>query len=113
MATETKKARAKKELSNERKAAMKLLKDASSDQEKTVARQKLHLVRFKEVASIRADASIRALKNLEKVCDTTSYSWTQDQAEKIIKAIEPIVSRIVDGLKRPGAKTAKREKFSL
>lgn len=112
MATD-KKARAKKELSKERQAAMNALKNASSDQEKTVARQKLHLVRFKEVASIRADASIRALKNLEKVCDTTSYAWTQDQSEKIIGAIEPIVKRIVEGLRKPGAKTAKREKFTL
>lgn len=110
---ESKKARAKKELSKERQAAMTKLKNASSDQEKTVARQQLHLVRFKEVASIRADASIRALKNLEKVCDTTSYAWTQDQAEKLINAIGPIWSRIVDGLKKPGAKTAKREKFTL
>lgn len=110
---ETKKERAKKELSKARLAAMKALKDAKSDQEKTVARQQLHLVRFKEVASIRADASIRALKNLEKVCDTTSYGWTQDQAEKIISAIDPIVTRIRDGLRKPGAKTAKREKFTL
>lgn len=112
MATD-KKARAKKELSKERQAAMNALKNASSDQEKTVARQKLHLVRFKEVASIRADASIRALKNLEKVCDTTSYAWTQDQSDKIINAIAPIWKRIEEGLKKPGAKTAKREKFTL
>lgn len=112
MATD-KKARAKKELSKERLAAMNALKNASSDQEKTVARQKLHLVRFKEVASIRADASIRALKNLEKVCDTTSYAWTQDQADKIIGALSPIWKRIEEGLRKPGAKTAKREKFSL
>ena len=110
---ESKKARAKKELSKERQAAMLKLKNAGSDQEKTVARQQLHLVRFKEVASIRADASIRALKNLEKVCDTTSYAWTQEQAEKILSAILPVVHRITDGLKKPGAKTAKREKFSL
>jgi hypothetical protein len=114
MADQTaKKARAKKELSKERQAAMKAMKDASSDQEKTLAKQKLHLVRFKEVASIRADAAIRALKNLEKVCDTTSYAWTQDQAEKILSAILPTVTRITDGLKKPGAKTAKREKFTL
>lgn len=110
---EDKKTRAKKELSKARVAAMTALKNAKSDQEKTVAKQQLHLVRFKEVASIRADAAIRSLKNLEKVCDTTSYGWTQDQAEKIINAIQPIVSRIVDGLKKPGAKTAKREKFTL
>lgn len=110
---DSKKTRAKKELSKERIAAMAKLKAASSDQEKTVARQQLHLVRFKEVASIRADAAIRALKNLEKVADTTSYAWTQEQAEKIVNAIGPIWQRTVDGLKKPGAKSAKREKFSL
>jgi hypothetical protein len=108
-----KKARAKKELSKARVAAMNALKNAKSDQEKTVAKQQLHLVRFKEVASIRADAAIRALKNLERVCDTTSYGWTQDQAEKIIGALDPIFGRIVSGLRKPGAKTAKREKFTL
>lgn len=110
---EGKKERAKKELSKARVAAMNALKNAKSDQEKTVAKQQLHLVRFKEVASIRADAAIRALKNLEKVCDTTSYGWTQDQADKILSAINPIVKRIDDGLRKPGAKTAKREKFTL
>lgn len=108
-----KKARAKKELSKERVAAMNALKNASSDQEKTVAKQKLKLVRFKEVASIRTDASIRALKNLERACDTTSYAWTDDQASKIIGAIEPLYSRIVTSLRKPGAKTAQREKFTL
>lgn len=113
MAEDTKKQRAKKELSKARIAAMKALKDAKSDQEKTVAKQQLHLVRFKEVASIRTDATIRALKNLEKVCDTTSYAWTQDQAGKILANILPTVKRIEEGLTKPGAKTAKREKFSL
>jgi hypothetical protein len=110
---DAKKTRAKKELSTERKAAMNALKNASSDQEKTVAKQKLKLVRFKEVASIRTDASIRALKNLENVCDTTAYAWTDEQATKIINALKPIYDRIVAGLQKPGAKTVKKEKFSL
>lgn len=110
---DTKKARAKKELSKERAAAMNAVKNAKSDQEKTVAAQSLKLVRFKEVASIRTDAVLRALKNLERVCDTTSYAWTSEQADKIIGAMQPIASRIVDGLRKPGAKKEKREKFSL
>lgn len=110
---DTKKARAKKELSKDRQAAMAKLKNASSDQEKTVAKQQLHLVRFKEVGSIRTDAAIRALKNLEKIADTTAYAWTQDQAEKIIGHLEPIFKRLVDGLRKPGVKTSKREKFTL
>lgn len=110
---DVKKARAKKELSKERKAAMDALKNANSDQQKTVAKQALKLVRFKEVGSIRADAAIRALKNLEKVADTTSYAWTDEQAQKIIFAIEPVFKRILVALTKPGAKTAQREKFSL
>lgn len=110
---ESKKARAKKELSKERKAAMAALKAASSDQEKTVATQQLRLVRFKEVASIRADAAIRALKNLEKVCDTSSYSWTQDQSKKITDALAGPYNRIVEGLTKPGSKKAAKEKFTL
>lgn len=110
---DAKKTRAKKELSKDRKAAMEALKNAGSDQEKTVAKQKLKLVRFKEVASIRVDASIRALKNLENACDTTAYAWTDEQASKIIGALEPLYKRIVEGLRKPGAKTVKREKFSL
>jgi hypothetical protein len=110
---DTKKTRAKKELSKERKIALTALKDAKSDQEKSVAKQQLKLVRFKEVASIRADAAIRALTNLEKVCDITSYSWTSDQATKIIGAVQPVYDRICKGLRQPAAKTATREKFTL
>lgn len=110
---ESKKARAKKELSKERQAAMNALKNASSDQEKRVANEKLKIVRFKEVASIRTDASIRALKNLERVCDTSSYSWDGEQSKKIIGALQPLFTRIVDGLNKPSAKKAAREKFTL
>lgn len=107
------KKRAPKELSKERKAAMKAVTDAKSDQEKMVARQALKLVRFKEVASVRADAAIRALKNLENACDSTSYAWTQDQSAKLIAAIEPLVGRIKTALNSPNAKKPAREKFSL
>ncbi len=110
---DTKKARAKKALSKERTAALAAMKAASSDQEKTVAKQALKLVRFKEVASVRADASIRALKNLENACDSTSYAWTQDQAVKLLAAIEPLIGRIKTALNTPNAKKPAREKFSL
>lgn len=110
---DVKKARAKKELSAARKAAMAAVKSASSDQEKVVAKQQLKLVRFKEVGSIRADAAIRALKNLENACDSTSYAWTEDQAAKVINTLMPIIARISDALKKPGAKKPAREKFSL
>lgn len=113
MAVEGKKARAKKEMSPARKAAMAAVTNAKSDQEKAVAKQKLKFVRFQEVASIRADASIRALKNLESACDTTAYAWTDEQAAKIIGAIKPLFDRIVTSLQKPGAKQAKREKFTL
>lgn len=110
---DVKKTRAKKELSAARKAAMAAVSNAKSDQEKSVAKQKLKFVRFQEVASIRTDAGIRALKNLENVCDTTAYAWTDEQAAKIIGAIKPLYDRIVAGLNKPGAKAVKREKFSL
>lgn len=108
-----KKARAKKEISKDRAAALAAVKNAKSDQERTVAKQKLKLVRFKEVASTRTDALLRALKNLENACDTTAYSWTDDQAAKIINAAGPIWKRIEEGLRKPAAKKATREKFSL
>lgn len=110
---ESKKARAKKEMSAARKAAMDAVKAASSEQEKRVAHSKLKLVRFKEVASVRTDAASRALANLENVCDTTSYQWDQEQAEKIIKELQLKFDRIVNGLRKPGALKAQREKFSL
>jgi hypothetical protein len=110
---DVKKVRAKKALSKERAAALAAMKTASSDQEKTVAKQALKLVRFKEVASVRADASIRALKNLENACDSTAYAWTQDQAVKLLAAIEPLIGRIKTALNTPGSKKPAREKFSL
>jgi hypothetical protein len=110
---DSKKVRAKKEMSVARKAALNALKNASSDQEKSVALSKLKLVRFKEVASVRTDAVSRALSNLENVCDITSYSWDADQAKKIIDEINPKFDRIVAGLTKPAAKTSKRVKFTL
>ena len=110
---ESKKARAKKEMSAARKAALNAVKNAGSEQEKTVATQKLKLVRFKEVASVRTDAASRALSNLENVCDITSYAWDAEQAEKIIKELQPKFDRIVSGLRKPAAKTSKRVKFTL
>ena len=101
---ESKKARAKKEMSAARKAALAAVKNAGSDQEKSVAQSKLKLVRFKEVASVRTDAASRALSNLENVCDITSYSWDAEQAEKIIKELQPKFDRIVAGLRKPAAK---------
>lgn len=110
---DSKKVRVKKELSKERAAAMNAVKNAKSEQEKRVASQALKLVRFKEVASIRTDAALRALKNLERVCDTTSYAWTEDQSTKILNAMRPLFTRIVDGLTKPSAKKEQREKFTL
>lgn len=110
---ESKKVRAKKELSKARQAAVAAMAAAASDQEKTVAKQNLKLVRFKEVASIRTDAALRTLKNLESACDTTAYAWTEEQADKILAALQPVYGRIVEALRKPGAKKPAREKFSL
>jgi hypothetical protein len=110
---ESKKVRAKKEMSAARKAALALVKNADSDQEKAVAQSKLKIVRFKEVASVRTDAASRALSNLENVCDSTSYTWDAEQADKIIKELQPKFDKIVNGLRKPGPRTSKRVKFSL
>jgi hypothetical protein len=107
------KARAKKEVSAARKAAMDAVKNAKSDQEKTVATQQLRLVRFKEVGSVRADKAIESLKNLSKACDRTSYAWTQEQADKLLAAINAEVKKITVGLTSKEPVKAKRERFSL
>lgn len=108
-----KKARAKKPMSKARKEALDALKNAASDQEKTVATQQLRLVRFKEVGALRADKAIEALKNLAKVCDRTAYSWTPDQADKILQAVNLQVKKIAERLTSKEAVRVQREKFTL
>jgi hypothetical protein len=105
--------REKKEPSKARKAAMAAVAAAKSDQEKTVAVQQLKLVRFAEVGSTRADRALEALKNLAKVCDRSAYSWTAEQSEKLLKAINGEVKKITEGLTSKEAVRIKREKFTL
>lgn len=107
------KKRGKKEMSKERTQALNAVKNAKSEQEKKVAKQQLKFVRFKEVGALRVDRAITAMRNLEKVCDGGSYAWTNEQADKIIKTLEPISSRIVNALRNPGTSKKQREKFSF
>lgn len=108
-----KKPRAKKEVSKARAAALEAVKNAKSDQEKTVAVQQLRLLRFKEVGSVRADKAIESLKNLVKVCDRTSYAWTQEQSDKLLKALDLQMTKIREGLTSKEAIRIQREKFIL
>lgn len=110
---ESKKARAKKEMSAARKAALAAVKNASSDQEKTVALSKLKMVRFREVGSVRVDAAARALDNLVNICDSSTYTWDTEQATKIINELQPKFDRIVSGLRKPAPRKNTRVKFTL
>lgn len=107
------KKRGKKEMSKERAQALNSVKNARSDQEKKLAKQALKLVRFKEVGALRVGRAITALTNLEKVCDSSAYAWTPEQADKAIKAIEPRVQRIVAALRSPATAKKAKETFTF
>lgn len=110
---DSKKARAKKEMSAARKVAMNAVKNASSPQEIMIAKQKLKLVRFQEVGSTRISAFVKAAKAFEATLDTSSYAWTPEQTEKISGIVKARYDAIMSALKSPGAKKAAVEKIQL
>lgn len=113
MAEQTKQKKAPRPKSKERIAAMAAVAAAKSEQEKAVAMQALKLLRFKEVASVRTGAALKHLQNLESTCDTSTYAWTEDQATKILGAIEPVVAKLRKGLMTPSKRKAESTKFAL
>ena len=50
--------------------------------------------RFKRVAQSRTQKALRAIELLQRCSRRTSYSYTEDDAEKIVSAIEKKVAKL-------------------
>lgn len=93
-----------------RKAAELELQNAKSDQEKTVARAKVKALRFTDIVVPRVKGVINGLRRVENMANRAAYSWTDEQAEKIITALEGAVAKVTSKLR--GAKK-EVDSFSL
>jgi hypothetical protein len=90
---------------------------AKSDQEKAVAEAKLKTARealkalkFTEIGAPRIRRAIGVMRQLENVANPNAYAWTEDQAQKAVKAL----TEALDGVKAKLLKIkGKREEFSF
>jgi hypothetical protein len=103
-------ARKAKVMSAKRKAAEDALSNAKSDQEKTAARAHVKIVRFEELTAPRVRRALKALSNVEALTNRGAYTYTEEQAAKVVKALKKAVDSIET--KFGGAKAA-AEEFAL
>lgn len=96
--------------SNARAAAELGLKNAASDQEKTVARNVLKGVKFKELGRARVRRALKALDGIEKLASKAAYSWTEQEAEQLLGALTKRVQNVINRF--AGQKT-KEEDFDF
>lgn len=69
-------------------AALKKMKDAKSDQEKTAARSALKGIKFKEIGGARTQKTLSAIENLGKLANKNSYTWEDTHTSKIFTALQ-------------------------
>jgi hypothetical protein len=106
----TRKKRQPKPMSPQRKAAEDAYANAKSDQEKTVARDNVKIIRFTDIVVPRVKRALNVLNNVERMANRNAYTWTPEQAAKIIKSLQQKVDAIA--IKLSGAKAA-AEEFTL
>lgn len=109
-ATAAKARAARKPASGKRKAAMAALEAAKSDQEKAIARSHLKSVAFEELARARTRRALKVLAGIENLANRGAYTWTDEQAGKIVGALNEAVKKVT--LKFAGS-AAKKEEFDL
>jgi hypothetical protein len=109
-ATAAKARKARKPASGKRLAAESAFKNAKSDQEKTVARSHLKAVRFEELGRARVRRALKTLSSLENLANRGVYTWTDEQANKLLTAIHEKVKQVT--LKFAGT-AAKKEEFDF
>ena len=69
--------------------------------------------RFRRVAAARAAKAIAALDTLAACFDTRSYEWTEDQANKVIAALEKTGGNLAKKAKNPAAGSGKQDSFDF
>lgn len=106
-ATAAKARAAKKPPSAKRMAAEAAAKAAKSDQEKKVANAHLRSVRFEDLARARTRRALKTLSGIENLANRAAYAWTEEQAGKILKALDDAMKRV--SMKFAGQKETKQE----
>lgn len=99
-----------RKVSDVRKAAESALANAKSDQEKSLARSHVKVVRFQEIVVPRVNRALSILGQIEKMTNPNAYTWTDDQAQKILQALAQRLQALADRFAR--SKKAK-ETFTL
>lgn len=108
--TAAKARKGKKPPSGKRLAAAAALEAAKSDQEKTVARSHLKSVAFEELARARVRRALKVLSGIENLANRAAYTWTDEQANKVLTALHDKVKSLT--LKFAGS-SAKKDEFDL
>lgn len=93
-----------------RQAAENALANAKSDQEKALARSQVKLVRFEDLARARVRRALKVLSGIENLANRAAYSWTDEQASKIVTTLNDKVKAVT--MKFAGT-AAKKEEFDL
>ena len=99
------KKKGKKPPSARRLAAQSQVEAAKSDQEKTVARAHLKIVRFDELATPRVRRALKALDTIANLANRSAYTYTDEQAKRIEKHLMDRVTAVIGKFKGEKAKT--------
>jgi hypothetical protein len=105
-----KKKKARKPPNAKRLAAEQALANAKSDQEKALARSQAKLVRFEDLARARVRRALKVLSGIENLANRAAYSWTEEQAAKVLNALNDAMKKVT--LKFAGG-SQKKEEFDL
>lgn len=101
----TAKKKGKKPPSARRLAAQSQVEAAKSDQEKTVARAHLKIVRFDELATPRVRRALKALDTIANLANRSAYTYTDEQAKRIEAHLITRVNAVIGKFKGEKAKT--------
>lgn len=82
-----------------RKEAEARLEAAKSDQEKAVARAQVKVLRFTDIVVPRVKGVLNGLRRVENMANRNAYTWNEDQAEKIISALQGAVAKVTAKLR--------------
>jgi hypothetical protein len=103
-----------RKVSPEMKAATDAVKNAKSDQEKTVARGALKRLRFKVLIVQRMNKALSALGNTAKLGNRASYLYDQAQIDKVFAALDKKVSAFKSSFNVSAeSKSGKVQEFDL
>lgn len=68
----------------------------ASEQEKSIARQALKSIKFKELARARVRRALKVLDGIEKLASRAAYSWTEQEAEKVLSALTARMNSVIN-----------------